>query len=98
GLAFTLALSELFHFAFIGSAGDTGCALLLGGHFLARGAPEFLTFQLVFYVLCIHSSSVIPAYLATIFCSPCPGKLIVSFASSPSPSRRNTVPRPYLGC
>src|SRR5438270_9100879 len=39
-----------------------------------------------------------PAYFSTSFFWPKPGKLTVSLAESPAPSRRSTSPRPYLGC
>src|SRR5215213_7164676 len=39
-----------------------------------------------------------PAYFSTSFFCPKPGKLTVNFADSPTPSRLNTSPRPYLEC
>src|SRR5215213_5882554 len=39
-----------------------------------------------------------PAYFSTSFFWPKPGKLTRSLAASPTPSRRRTRPRPYLGC
>src|SRR3954452_14319067 len=38
-----------------------------------------------------------PAYFSISFFCPKPGKLTVSFAASPVPSRRSTSPRPYFG-
>ena len=97
-LPFALALDELLHFMFVRSARDTGGALGFRRGFLTGCAFEALAFGFIFNVLGVHSSILIPAYFSTIFLSPYPGKLIVSFASSPSPSRRKMVPRPYFGC
>lgn len=97
-LAFPLALRHLFYFVLVRPACHSGCPLCLRSGLLPRGALQALAFYFVFHVLCVHSSILIPAYFAIIFFNPYPGKLIVSFASSPSPSRRNTVPRPYFGC
>src|SRR5215210_6157617 len=38
-----------------------------------------------------------PAYFSISFFCPKPGKLTVSLAASPVPSRRRTRPRPYFG-
>jgi len=96
-LTFALALDQLFHLALVRSPRDTRCALGFRSSFLTGYAFEAFAFGFIFNVLCVHSSILIPAYFSIIFLSPYPGKLIVSFASSPSPSRRSTVPRPYLG-
>src|SRR6185312_2182912 len=65
---------------------------------LAGVSFHLLAFCFIGDVFCVHSSTLIPAYFSMIFFNPYPGKLIVSFASSPSPSRRITTPRPYFGC
>src|SRR5207248_8388645 len=72
-------------------------SLGLGGGFLARRALQLLSFGPVRCVFCIHQSVFNPAYFSISFLSPCPGKLTVSFASSPSPSRLTITPLPYLG-
>src|SRR6185369_16215669 len=96
-LAFALAFDHLLHFAFLRTARYVGCALGLGSGFLAGCAFELLAFVFVGYFFCVHST-LIPAYFAINFFSPYPGKLTVTFVSSPVPSRRRTVPRPHLVC
>src|SRR5579863_8064371 len=94
-LALTLAFDHFLYFAFLRTAGYVGCALGLGSGFLARCAFELLAFVFVGYFFSVHST-LIPAYFAMSFFNPYPGKLTVTFVSSPEPSRRSTVPLPYL--
>src|SRR2546422_7970964 len=65
---------------------------------MARRAFQFLAFSSVGDFFGIHQVFFNPAYFSTSFFSPYRGKLTVILASSPSPSRRTTVPVPYLGC
>src|SRR5215471_6546393 len=81
-----------------GAAGDATGALGLGSGLLARGALQLLAFCFVGDVLGVHQSLFNPAYFSTSFFNPKRGKFTVILASSPSPSRRTTVPVPYLGC
>src|SRR5260370_36937035 len=80
------------------STGHAGGAFGFRGCFLAGGALQFLAFDLVGNVRCIHQLLFSPAYFSTSFFKPKRGKFTVILASSPSPSRRTTVPVPYLGC
>src|SRR6185312_16349228 len=96
-LALPLAFGQFPNLLLVGAARHTGRALCLRRRFLSRHALQLLTFLSILNVFCVHSSTLIPAYFSTIFFNPNPGKLIVSFASSPSPSRRRMVPRPYFG-
>jgi hypothetical protein len=48
-------------------------------------------------IACHHQAFSSPAYFSMSFFWPKPGKLTVSLAESPAPSRRRTRPRPYLG-
>src|ERR1017187_6750229 len=65
---------------------------------LARRALQLLAFCLVGNCLRIHQLLFSPANFSISFLRPKRGKLTVILASSPSPSRRTTVPVPYLGC
>src|SRR5690242_5342840 len=65
---------------------------------LARGALQLFPFDLIGDVRSVHQLLFSPAYFSISFLSPKRGKLTVILASSPSPSRRTTVPVPYLGC
>src|SRR5579862_2868322 len=94
-LALALALSHLLYFALLRSACDVGGALLNRRRFLPRRALQLLTFRFVCDLFSVHST-LIPAYFAISFFNPYPGKFTVTFVSSPEPSRRTTVPRPYL--
>src|SRR5579864_5204282 len=96
-LPFALAFNHLLHFALLRSARDIGGSLRLRRRCLALGAFQFLSFGFVGDFFGVHSI-LIPAYFATSFFNPYPGKLTVTLVSSPEPSRRNTVPRPYLAC
>src|SRR5579883_86357 len=100
-LALRLTLDQLLHLALIGTAGlavRPGLQRLFRIRLLARSPLGCFAFVFVLDMLRVHSSILIPAYFSTSFFKPCPGKLTVSLASSPSPSRLNTVPRPYFGC
>src|SRR5579872_2662541 len=92
-LALTLALCHLLYFALLRAAGNIGRSLGYRSGLLARGALQLLAFCCIFNVLSVHST-LIPAYFATIFFIPYPGKFTVNLVSSPEPSRRTTVPRP----
>ena len=91
-----LSLNQLFHFFLRRATGS--CASCLRSLLLPRDPLQLLAFFFIFNLLCVHDSVFNPANLSTSFFNPCPGKLMVSFASSPSPSRLSTVPRPYRGC
>src|SRR5215475_9724077 len=80
------------------AAGDARGALGLGCGLLAGGALQFLAFCFIVDVLRVHQSLFNPAYFSTSFFNPNRGKFTVILASSPSPSRRTTVPVPYFGC
>jgi hypothetical protein len=80
-----------------GAARYTRSSLRFRRNFLARRPLQLLTFRPIRYRFCIHQSVFNPAYFSISFLSPCPGKLTVSFASSPSPSRLTITPFPYLG-
>src|SRR5579871_5313441 len=96
-LALTLALNHLLDFALGRAPRNIGGSLGFGRGFLAGRALQLLAFICVRDVFGVHST-LIPAYFAISFFSPYPGKLTVIFVSSPVPSRRITVPRPYLAC
>src|SRR5581483_542021 len=96
-LALLLALGHLFDFLLARSARHIARPLGFGGGLFPRRALQFLPFCSVGDVLCVHST-LIPAYFAISLFNPYPGKLTVTFVSSPDPSRRNTVPRPYFAC
>src|SRR5579872_4357191 len=96
-LALTLALDHLLYFALLRTAGNVGGPFGLGRHLLAGCALQLLAFVFVGNFFGIHST-LIPAYFAINFFKPYPGKLTVTFVSSPEPSRRSTVPRPHLVC
>src|SRR5205085_2258786 len=81
-----------------GSTGYAGGALGFRGRLLARGALQLLAFSRFSDGLRIHQFLFNPAYFSINFFRPKRGKLTVILASSPSPSRRTTVPVPYLGC
>src|SRR6266516_3071634 len=80
------------------AAGDAGRALGLGSGLFASGTLQLLAFYFVGDFLRVHQSLFNPAYFSTSFFNPKRGKFTVILASSPSPSRRTTVPAPYLGC
>src|SRR5271165_2472552 len=80
------------------SARYSGSALGLRSHLLARRPLQFLSFRPILNVFRVHQSLFNPAYFSINFLSPYPGKLTVSLASSPSPSRLTIVPLPYFGC
>src|SRR5260370_23431423 len=96
-LPFPLALGCSRDLLLQRSARYSGGALGFRRRLLARRPLQFLPFRPI-YRFCIHQSLFSPAYFSTSFLSPYPGKLTVSLASSPSPSRRTITPRPYLGC
>lgn len=96
-LPFPLTLGSSDDLLFHRPAGHTGGTLGFGSHFLTRCALQFLSFRRISNMFCIHQSYFNPAYFSISFLSPYPGKLTVSLASSPSPSRLTIVPRPYLG-
>src|SRR5262249_40712005 len=98
GLTLTLTLRLVTDLLFCGSASHGSGALGLGSGLFAGGALQLLTFDFVGYILRIHQFRFSPAYFSTSFFNPIPGKFTVILASSPSPSRRTTVPVPYLGC
>src|SRR6185369_15569637 len=91
------ALDHLLDFAFLGTTGHVGGPFGFGCHLLAGGTLQLLAFVFVGNFFGIHST-LIPAYFAINFFKPYPGKLTVTFVSSPEPSRRSTVPRPHLVC
>src|SRR5579862_7653045 len=96
-LTLTLALDHLLDFALLRTASNVGGPFGFGRHLLARCALQLLAFVFVGNFFGIHST-LIPAYFAINFFKPYPGKLTVTFVSSPEPSRRSTVPRPHLVC
>src|SRR5262249_35101591 len=96
-LALALALGCPSDFLLQRAPRHSGSALGLGRGLFARRPLQFLSFRSVRYLFCIHQSLFSPAYFSMIFFSPYPGKCTVSLASSPSPSRRTTTPRPYFG-
>ena len=69
-LALALALHHLLYSSFGGTAGHARCAFSLRSGFLASSAFQPLAFCSIFYMLCIHSSTFIPAYFSIIFFSP----------------------------
>src|SRR5215831_16247014 len=69
----------------------------LGRGLLTRRALYLLTFRFIGDLRCVHQFLFNPAYFSTSFFRPKRGKFTVILASSPSPSRRTTVPVPYLG-
>src|ERR1035438_9011451 len=96
--ALALALGLVADLLLFAPAGHTRGAFRLGSRLLARRALQLLAFNGVGDVLRIHQFLFNPAYFSTNFFNPYRGKLTVILASSPSPSRRTTVPVPYLGC
>ena len=96
-LTFPLALGLVTDLFLHGAAGYAGGALGFGRGLFARGAFQLLAFGLVGNGLGVHRFRLSPAYFSTSFLRPTPGKFTVILASSPSPSRRTTVPVPYLG-
>src|SRR5262245_23364620 len=98
GLTLTLTLRLVTDLLFCGSASHGSGALGLGSGLFAGGALQLLAFDFVGYILRIHQFRFSPAYFSTSFFNPIPGKFTVILASSPSPSRRTTVPVPYFGC
>src|SRR6185295_11306810 len=96
-LTLTLALDHLLYFALLRTASNVGGPFGLGRHLLAGSPLKLLAFVFVGNFFGIHST-LIPAYFAINFFKPYPGKLTVTFVSSPEPSRRSTVPRPHLVC
>src|SRR5271168_4514471 len=96
-LPLALALNYLLYLALLRATGHVGGPWTDRRGGLARSALGLLAFYSVFYVLGVHSI-LIPAYFATSFFNPYPGKLTVTLASSPEPSNRTMVPRPYLTC
>src|SRR5713101_6425510 len=98
GLTLTLALSGASDLLLHRAARHTRRSLRFGRNLLARRPLQLLSFRPIRYRFCIHQSVFNPAYFSINFLSPCPGKLTVSFASSPSPSRLTITPLPYFGC
>ena len=96
-LALALALDHLLDFALHANRELRRRRAASAPGLFARGALGLLAFCSVFNVLGIHSI-LIPAYFAINFFNPYPGKLTVTLASSPEPSSRTMVPRPYLAC
>ena len=70
GLALALTLGDLLHLLLVGATGHTGGARSFRGRFLACRALYFFALCFVFNRLSVHSSSLIPAYLATSFFNP----------------------------
>src|SRR4051795_10498639 len=97
GLPLTLALLLVTDLFLRRAPRYTGRPLGFRGCLLARCALELLAFRFICDSLRIHQLLFNPAYFSTSFFSPKRGKLTVILASSPSPSRRTTVPVPYLG-
>src|SRR5215831_5974810 len=96
-LSLALALRLVADLLLHGSARDPGGPFGLGRGFLARRAFQLLAFGFVGDLLCVHQSLFNPAYFSISFFNPKRGKFTVILASSPSPSRRTTVPVPYFG-
>src|SRR5579862_4387871 len=96
-LALALALHHLPDFLLARAAHHIRGPLGLGSRFLARCALQLLAFCFIGNFRSVHST-LIPAYFAISFFNPCTGKLTVTLVSSPDPSTRNTVPRPYFAC
>src|SRR5712691_10563125 len=97
GSPLALALHHLLHLALARAPGHVGGAAGLGRRLPAGSALQLLAFLFIGDGFRVHSI-LIPAYFATNFFNPYPGKLTVTLASPPEPSRRRTVPRPYLAC
>src|ERR1017187_1662227 len=97
-LPLALALSLVADLFLGRPAGHTSGPVGLGRCLLARRALPLIAFCLVRNCLRVHQLLFAPAYFSTSFLRPWRGKLTVILASSPSPSRRTTVPVPYLGC
>src|ERR1017187_1234448 len=97
-LPLALALSLVADLLLGRSACHTSGPFGLRRCLLARRALQLLAFCLVGNCLRIHQLLFSPAYFSISFLRPKRGKLTVILASSPSPSRRTTVPAPYLGC
>src|ERR1017187_629253 len=97
-LPLALALSLVADLFLGRPAGHTSSPFGLRRSLLARRALQLLAFCLIGNCLRIHQLLFSPANFSIIFLRPKRGKLTVILASSPSPSRRTTVPVPYLGC
>ena len=69
-LTLTLTFDQFLDFALGGASRDSGGALGFGSGLPTRYALQLLAFFSVFYVLCIHSSTLIPANFSTIFFNP----------------------------
>src|SRR5262249_23039906 len=98
GLPLPLALRLMTDLLLRRTAGHASRAFGFGCRLFARGALQLFAFYFVGDVLGVHQSLFNPAYFSTSFFNPKRGKFTVILASSPSPSRRTTVPVPYLGC
>src|ERR1039457_2071579 len=97
-LPLALALSLVADLFLGRPAGHTSSPFGLRRSLLARRALQLLAFCLIGNCLRIHQLLFSPANFSISFLRPKRGKLTVILASSPSPSRRTTVPVPYLGC
>src|SRR6516225_5379331 len=97
GLPLALALRLVADLLLHRAARHAGRPLGLRRRLLARRALDLLAFRFVGDLGCIHQFRFNPAYFSTSFLRPKRGKFTVILASSPSPSRRTTVPLPYLG-
>src|ERR1035438_10622771 len=97
-LSLALALSLVADLFLLRPPCHTGGPFGLGRCLLARRALQLLAFCLVGNCLRIHQLLFSAAYFSTSFLRPWRGKLTVILASSPSPSRRTTLPAPGLGC
>jgi len=69
-LALALALRHFLYFALVGTACHSRSAFRLGCCLFAGCTLQPLAFCLVFNVLGVHSSILIPAYFSTIFFNP----------------------------
>ena len=96
-LAPHLAFRKSSDFFLVGAPWHVVGTFWLRISFFAGLALSGLAFRAIFNMLRVHRLAFSPANFSTSFFSPTPGKLTVIFALSPSPSRRTTVPRPYLG-
>src|SRR5262249_820423 len=94
----TLALCLVTNLLLLRTAGDALRALGLGCGLLPCGPLLLFSLCSIRDLRCVHQFLFKPAYFSISFFKPKRGKLTVILASSPSPSRRTTVPMPYLGC
>src|SRR5271169_2240323 len=97
-LALALSLCSPLDLSLLRSPCHSGGPFGFGCRLFPCRPLQLFPFRSVSYLFCVHQPFFNPAYFSTSFFNPYRGKLTVILASSPSPSRRTTVPIPYLGC